>query len=225
MRFVFDPPPPSSLTIAGTDARFPVRRVFCVGRNYAEHAREMGNDPKTDPPLFFTKPADAVVDGGPAVAYPPGTENFHHEGEFVIALGKGGSNIAEADALECVFGFGVGVDLTKRDTQAAAKKAGAPWDAAKGFDQSGPVGALTRGPLPESARLWLKVNGETRQDASITDMIWSPREIIAALSRVWELKAGDLIFTGSPAGVSALSRGDVVTCGVDGAAELHFRIV
>lgn len=228
MRFVFNPPPHPSVALAGTDDRFPVRRIFCVGRNYADHAKEMGNDPKTDPPIFFTKPADAVVAAGADVAYPPGTENFHHEGEFVLALGKGGADIAEADALACVFAFGIGVDLTKRDTQAAAKKAGAPWDAAKGFDQSAPVGVLTpvsATPLPERARLWLNVNGEARQDADIADMIWKPREIIAALSRVWALKPGDLIFTGSPAGVSALARGDVITCGVDGAAELRFRIV
>ncbi len=225
MRFVFDPPSPPAVALAGMDARFPVRRIFCVGRNYADHAKEMGNDPKTDPPIFFTKPADAVADGD--VAYPPGTENLHHEGEFVLALGKGGANIAEADALACVFAFGVGVDLTKRDTQAEAKKAGAPWDAAKGFDHSAPVGVLTpvsAASLPDRARLWLAVNGETRQDADIADMIWSPREIIAALSRVWALKPGDLIFTGSPAGVSALQRGDVITCGVDGAAELRFSI-
>lgn len=224
MRFVFDPPSSPSVAIAGTDDRFPVRRIFCVGRNYAEHAKEMGNDPKSDPPIFFTKPADAVADSGAAIAYPPGTENLHHESELVIALGKGGVNIAEADALTHVFGFAAGVDLTKRDTQAAAKKAGAPWDAAKGFDFSAPVGALTKGALPARARLWLSVNGETRQDADIADMIWKPAEIIAGLSRVWELKAGDLIFTGSPAGVSALSRGDVVTCGVEGAAELRLTI-
>jgi fumarylpyruvate hydrolase len=224
MRFVFDPPSSPSVAIAGTDDRFPVRRIFCVGRNYAEHAKEMGNDPKSDPPIFFTKPADAVADSGAAIAYPPGTESLHHESELVIALGKGGVNIAEADALTHVFGFAAGVDLTKRDTQAAAKKAGAPWDAAKGFDFSAPVGALTKGALPASARLWLTVNGETRQDANTADMIWKPAEIIAALSGVWELKAGDLIFTGSPAGVSALSRGDVVICGVEGAAELRFTI-
>lgn len=227
MSYVFDPPPQPSAAVAGSSVRFPVRRIFCVGRNYADHVREMGNDPKCEPPIFFTKPADALVETGAAVPYPPGTDNLHHEGEFVLALAQGGANISEADALSCLFGFGVGVDLTKRDTQAAAKKGGAPWDAAKGFDYSAPVGALTRvadTPLPERARLWLSVNGEIRQDADIAEMIWKPREIIAALSRVWELKPGDLIFTGSPSGVSALVRGDRITCGVEGAAELSLTI-
>ncbi|MEZ5959121.1 MAG: fumarylacetoacetate hydrolase family protein [Hyphomonadaceae bacterium] len=227
MQFTFAPPQPPTVAIVGSDARFPVRRIFCVGRNYADHVREMGNDPKSEPPLFFTKPSDAVVESGAAIAYPSNTSNLHHEVELVIAIGAGGSNIAEAAAVNHIWGFGVGVDLTRRDRQAEAKKAGTPWDTAKGFDQSAPISALT--PVAASgditnARIWIKVNGETRQDANTHDMIWSVPEIIAALSRWWELKPGDLIFTGSPSGVAALNRGDSIECGVDGLAPLRFSI-
>lgn len=227
MSFVFSPPLQPSVAIAGSDARFPVRRIFCVGRNYADHVREMGNDPKSEPPLFFTKPADALVESGAVIAYPSNTSDFHHEIELVIAIGKGGANIAEASALEHVWGYGVGVDLTRRDRQAEAKKAGAPWDTAKGFDHSAPISALT--PVassgdPTNARIWIKVNGETRQDAKTSEMIWSIPEIIAALSNWWELKPGDLIFTGTPSGVSALNPGDVIEGGVDGLAPLSFSI-
>lgn len=215
-----------SAAIAGEANRFPVRRIFCVGRNYADHVREMGNDPKTEPPIFFTKPADALMQDGAAIAYPPQTANLHHEVELVIALASGGAAIDEGAALAHVFGYAVGVDLTKRDTQAAAKSAGAPWDAAKGFDQSAPIGAIVRAAGPLTAgRIWLSVNGAVRQGADLNEMIWKPAEIIAALSRVWELKGGDLIFTGSPAGVGALARGDSVRCGVEGVGELGFSIV
>jgi fumarylpyruvate hydrolase len=227
MTFAFSPPPQPSVAIAGSDSRFPVRRIFCVGRNYADHVREMGNDPKSEPPLFFSKPADAVVESGAVIAYPSHTSNLHHEVELVIAIGKGGSKIAEAAALDHVWGYAAGVDLTRRDRQAEAKKAGTPWDTAKGFDFSAPIGALT--PVSEvahtnGARIWLKVNGEARQDASTHDMIWSVPEIIAALSQWWELKPGDLIFTGSPSGVSALNPGDTIECGVEGLAPLSFSI-
>ncbi len=196
MSYVFDPPRPPSVAIAGSDSRFPVRRIFCVGRNYADHVREMGNDPKSEPPIFFTKPADAVVESGAAIPYPSHTDNFHHEVELVIALGRGGANIAEADAMACVWGYGVGVDLTRRDRQAEAKKGGTPWDTAKGFDLSAPISALTP----------------------------AAQEIIAGLSSWWELKPGDLIFTGSPEGVSALKRGDKIECGVEGLNGLNFSI-
>jgi fumarylpyruvate hydrolase len=227
MPFVISPPPQPSVAIAGSSDRFPVRRIFCVGRNYADHVREMGNDPKSEPPLFFTKPADAVVESGAVIAYPSNTSNLHHEVELVIAIGQGGSNIAEATALSHVWGYGVGVDLTRRDRQAEAKKAGTPWDTAKGFDHSAPVSALK--PVSETvqidrARIWIKINGETRQDANTHDMIWSIPEIIAALSDWWELKPGDLIFTGSPSGVSALNPGDEIECGVDGLETLRFSI-
>lgn len=227
MKLVIEAPIQPSAAVDGGDARFPVRRVFCVGRNYADHVREMGNDPKSEPPVFFTKPADAVVENGSAIPYPPYTANLHHEVELVVALGGGGADIKEDAALDCVWGYGVGVDLTRRDLQAEAKKAGAPWDAAKGFDKSAPMGAL----LPKAqagdmtrARIWLAVNGATRQDANTADMIWSVPEIIAALSRSWELRAGDLIFTGTPSGVGPLVAGDAVACGVEGLPELRFSM-
>ena len=227
MRYIFDPPPQPSVAIAGSDARFPVRRIFCVGRNYADHVREMGNDPKSEPPIFFTKPADAVVESGAVIPYPTVTSNFHHEVELVVAIGKGGAAIDAKDALSHVWGYAVGVDLTRRDLQNEAKKAGQPWDAAKGFDNSAPVGALTpvsqSGPM-KSARIWLSVNGERRQNANLEEMIWSVPEIIATLSRTWDLRAGDLIFTGTPSGVGPLKSGDAVACGVEGLAELSFTI-
>lgn len=227
MSFVFDPLSPPSVAIVGAAARFPVRRIFCVGRNYADHVREMGNDPRSEPPVFFTKPADAVVESGAAIAYPLNTSNLHHEVELVLALGGGGVNIAASNAAALIWGYGVGVDLTRRDRQAEAKQAGAPWDAAKAFDQSAPIGALT----PASAcgsmtagRIWLSVNGATKQDANLADMIWNPAEIVAALSRSWDLKAGDLVFTGTPAGVGPLIAGDTVECDVEGLAPLRFSI-
>lgn len=227
MTYVFQAPPQPSVAIAGSDLRFPVRRIFCVGRNYADHVREMGNDPKSEPPLFFTKPADAVAENGAAIPYATQTANLHHEVELVVALGQGGVNIAVGDALKHVWGYGVGVDLTRRDRQAEAKKAGTPWDVAKGFDQSAPVSALTpagKAGDVANARIWLSVNGEMRQDANTHEMIWSVPEIIAALSQWWELKAGDLIFTGSPQGVTALNPGDRIECGVERLAKLDFTI-
>jgi fumarylpyruvate hydrolase len=228
MRFIFDPPAQPSVAIAGSEARFPVRRIFCVGRNYADHVREMGNDPKSEPPIFFTKPADAVVENGAAIAYPLNTSNLHHEVELVVAIAKGGAEIDTAHALECVWGYGVGVDLTRRDRQNEAKNAGQPWDASKGFDDSAPVSALTpasawghRG----AARISLAVNGATKQDADIAEMIWSVPEVIAALSRSWALKAGDLIFTGTPSGVGPLAVGDAVRAEIEGLAALTFSIV
>lgn len=226
MTFVFDPPPPASVAIADADARFPVRRIFCVGRNYADHVREMGNDPKSEPPVFFTKPADAVVDSGAAIAYAQNTADLHYEVELVVALGKGGREIAADAALTHVWGYGVGVDLTRRDRQGEMKKAGAPWDIGKAFDQSAPVGPLVQaGAHPTQGRIWLSVNGVVKQDGDLGQLIWSVPEIIAALSRSWELRAGDLIFTGTPAGVGPLQRGDAVACGVEGLPELRFTIV
>ena len=227
MRYILEPPSPPSVAIAGSDARFPVRRIFCVGRNYADHVREMGNDPKSEPPIFFTKPADAVVDSGAVIAYPTLTSNFHHEVELVVAIGKGGAGIGADAALDHVWGYAVGVDLTRRDLQNEAKRLGQPWDAAKGFDSSAPVGALTpvsASGRPGNARIWLSVNGAIKQDANLEDMIWSAPEIVATLSRAWELRAGDLIFTGTPSGVSALKPGDVVKAGIDGLAPLTLAI-
>ncbi|WP_395646486.1 fumarylacetoacetate hydrolase family protein [Terricaulis sp.] len=225
MGYVFDPPKQASVALAGSDKRFPVRRIFCVGRNYADHVREMGNDPKSEPPIFFTKPADAVVDSGAAIAYPQNTSNFHHEVELVVALGKGGKDIAEKDAMACVWGYAVGVDLTRRDRQAEAKQGGQPWDVAKAFDSSAPCGALTQmNAPPASARIRLSVNDAVKQDANISEMIWTVPEIIAALSKSWELKAGDLIFTGTPSGVSALKAGDAVVAEIEGLEALRFTI-
>jgi fumarylpyruvate hydrolase len=213
-----------SAAIAGTTARFPVHRIYCVGRNYGAHVREMGNDPKAEPPVFFMKPADAVVDTGAAVPYPPRTSDFHHEVELVVAIGDGGADIAAADALAHVFGYAVGNDLTRRDLQNELKAHGRPWDVSKGFDHSAPVapirraephGHVTRG------RIWLSVNGEQRQSADITDMIWTVPQIVAELSSFFRLEPGDLIFTGTPAGVGPLKRGDRVECGIDGLETLR----
>jgi fumarylpyruvate hydrolase len=226
MIYAFEPPLQPSVAIAGSDARFPVRRIFCVGRNYAEHVRELGNDPN-EQPLFFTTPADAVVENGAAITYPANTADWHHEVELVIAIGKSGENIAESAALDHAWGYGVGVDLTLRDRQSDAKKGGKPWDVAKAGDNSAPISALT--PVgasghPSAARIWLSVNGETRQDANTEQMIWTAPAIISALSRIWTLRPGDLIFTGSPAGVGALQRGDAIACGVEGLSELRFSV-
>ncbi len=224
MTYVFEPPVQASVAVLDSEGRFPVRRIFCVGRNYADHVREMGNDPKSEPPIFFTKPADAVVESGADIAYATNTANLHYEVELVLAIGAGGADIAESDAAQHVWGYAVGVDLTRRDRQAEAKKGGAPWDTAKAFDQSAPISAITRTPPAADARIWLAVNGDTKQDARLGDMIWSVPEIIAHLSRSWMLQPGDLIFTGTPAGVGPIVAGDVVTCGVNGLPELSFKI-
>lgn len=227
MTYVFEPPRQAAADLLGSDAKFPVRRIFCVGRNYADHVREMGNDPKSEPPIFFTKPADALVSDGAAIRYAANTSNLHFEVELVIAIGKGGENIAESAALDHVWGYAVGVDLTRRDRQAEAKKAGAPWDAAKAFDESAPLGALApvaNGKHPHTARIWLKVNGETKQDANTSEMIWSCAEIISTLSRAWALRPGDLIYTGTPSGVGPIVPGDRIECAVDGLPPLRFSI-
>ncbi len=227
MNYVIDPPIQPSVAVSGSSARFAVRRIFCVGRNYADHVREMGNDPKSEPPIFFTKPADAVVDSGAVIAYPLNTVNFHHEVELVVAIGLGGCAIEQSAALDHVWGYGVGVDLTRRDRQAEAKKGGQPWDVAKAFDQSAPCSALTPVSVsghPAKARISLAVNGATKQNADIAEMIWSVAEIIAALSRSWMLRPGDLIFTGTPSGVGPLVAGDAVRAEIDGLAPLSFSI-
>ncbi|WP_414439300.1 fumarylacetoacetate hydrolase family protein [Burkholderia sp. 22PA0106] len=225
--FVVPLPTPASVAVAGSTARFPLRRVFCVGRNYAEHAREMGADPTREPPFFFAKPADAVIPAEGTVPYPTLTSDLHHEIELVIAVGKGGSHIAAAEALGHIWGYGVGVDLTRRDLQAEAKKLGRPWDWAKGFDASGPVSPLHAAAdigHPQTGRIWLAVNGETRQQGDLSDLIWPIADIIAYVSQAIELQPGDLIFTGTPAGVGALQPGDRVSGGVDGVATFEFTI-
>jgi fumarylpyruvate hydrolase len=199
-----------TIAIAQSNQRFPVRRIYCVGLNYADHAREMGNDPQRHPPFFFGKPADAVVGSGAHLSYPPKTAELHHEVELVVALRQGGSNIPAADAASLIFGYAVGIYLTRRDLQAEAKKAGRPWDMGKGFDHSAPIGALATGVPPALGAISLTVDGKVRQSGDLQDMIWSVAEIIAALSTYIEVAAGDLIFTGTPSGVGPIQRGETV---------------
>jgi fumarylpyruvate hydrolase len=225
--YAFAPPMQASLAIKGSDARFPVRRIFCVGRNYEAHAIEMGKDPTREAPFFFTKPADAVVDTLCTVPYPPLTENLHYEIELIIAIGKGGSDIAEDDVMDHVWGASVGIDLTRRDLQNEAKTMGRPWDWGKAFDHSAPIAPIVPiadVPSVETGRIWLAVNGETKQDADLADLIWSVREHVSILSRSMTLAPGDIIMTGTPAGVGAIVAGDVVTGGVDGIGTLEVTI-
>jgi fumarylpyruvate hydrolase len=224
--YVFPPPPRPSLGIAGTEQRFPVHRVYCVGRNYAAHAREMGGDPEREAPFFFCKPADAVTQSG-IVAYPPRTADLQHEVELVVAIGREGREIAVAEALDFVFGYAVGLDLTRRDLQARAKRAGRPWDTAKGFDESAPVSNIQPAAAiahPVSGRIELRVNDELRQSGDLADMIWSVPEVIAELSTYFELRPGDLVFTGTPKGVAALRQGDRVEATVEAVGRLSIRL-
>jgi fumarylpyruvate hydrolase len=228
MSFVIPPGPQPSIEVADTDERFPVHRIYCVGRNYAKHAREMGMDPDREPPFFFSKPADAVVANGTPVPYPSRSVNLHHEIELVVAIGTGGSDIPLDNALAHVYGYAVGLDLTRRDLQFAARDQGRPWDVSKGFDHSAPVSAIRPvGEMghPEQGAIWLEVNGETRQRANLSEMIWSVPEIVAELSTYFELRPGDLIFTGTPEGVGALQRGDSLVGGIDGLETLRVTIV
>lgn len=218
MTYLFPPLPVTAVDIQGRAEKFPVRRIFCVGRNFAAHAREMGQNVR-DPPFFFTKPVDALVPNGATIAFPPRTNNLHHEVELVAALGKGGTNIPVATALEHVFGYAVGNDLTRRDLQFEMRDKGRPWDIAKAFDHSAPITAIhpaTQIGHPSSGRLWLKVNGELRQEGDLKDLIWSVPEIIAELSALFELAPGDLIYTGTPGGVAPLQPGDRIECSVEG---------
>lgn len=212
---VFPALPTVTLPVTGRQERFPVRRIFCVGRNYAEHTREMGGEPEKEAPFFFTKPGDAVVESGSRIPYPMATANLHHEGELVVAIGKSGAMVAEEDAPNLIWGHAAGNDLTRRDLQAEAKATRRPWDMAKGFDKSAVVGAIRPGALPD-AGLRCLVNGAPRQEARLSDMIWTPAAIIAALSRLVSLSPGDLIFTGTPAGVGPLNRGDTCKVEIDG---------
>jgi fumarylpyruvate hydrolase len=226
MSYVITAPLAPSVEVRGTRDRFPVRRIFCVGRNYAAHAREMGNDDR-EPPFFFTKPADAVVASGSSVPYALRTSNFHHEAELVVALGSGGANVPVAKANSLVYGYAVGIDLTRRDLQSDARDHGRPWDTSKGFDRSAPIGAIrpvSAGGILESARITLSVNGKVRQDANIAEMTWKVPEIIAELSTLFEIAAGDLIYTGTPAGVGPLVRGDSVEAAIEGLDPVSIRI-
>lgn len=224
--FAFPPPAIPSVAIAGSTQRFPVHRIYCVGRNYAEHVREMGGDTAREAPVFFTKPADAVMANDTAIPYPPRTSNLHHEIELVIAIGRGGRDIHKDRALEHVFGYAVGNDLTRRDLQAASKQKGLPWDTSKGFDCSAPVSAIrpaSQGHLSQG-RIWLTVNGQKRQESDLAEMIWTVPEMLAELSTLFELKPGDLVFTGTPAGVGALKPGDRIEGGIDGLEVLRNTI-
>lgn len=225
--YVIAPPPQAAVPVAG-GGLFPVRRIYCVGRNYAEHAREMGHDPNAEPPFFFSKPADAVVTGGADVPYPPETQNLHHEIELVAAIGTGGKTIAVGDAMRHVWGYAVGIDLTRRDLQAWAKKGAKPWEVAKGFDHSAPIGTMVRAEMvatPLRGAIELRVNGETRQSADIADMTWDLPHVIAELSKYFELFPGDLIMTGTPAGVGPVVAGDRLEGSIAGIGTVECRIV
>jgi fumarylpyruvate hydrolase len=225
--YVVAPPPVIVVPVAGGGV-FPVRRVFCVGRNYAAHAREMGGDPTREPPFFFTKPADALVTGGADAPYPAATANLHHEMELVVAVGKGGAEIPVANALDHVFGYAAGLDLTRRDLQDEAKAARRPWDMSKGFDASAPIGVIAPAAAighPASGRIALRVNGAMRQTGDLADQIWPVPDIVAALSRLVRLAPGDLIFTGTPEGVGTLERGDVAEGEIEGVGKVEVRIV
>ena len=227
MTYALAPHAIPSVPVAGTDLRFPVHRIHCIGRNYTDHAKEMGAEVDRSQPIFFSKPADAIVIDGD-VPYPMATSDLHHEVEMVVALATGGREIAVGSALTHVYGYGVGLDLTRRDLQAAAKKKGNPWDTAKGFDCSAPLSSLHRASVtghPTRARLSLHVNGELRQQADIADMLFSVAEIIHELSKYYELQSGDLIYTGTPAGVAALQRGDRFFAELGGIATLEGDIV
>jgi len=227
MPYVFPPPPRVTVAVAGSYALFPVRRVYCVGRNYADHAAEMGADTR-EPPFFFSKPADALVSGGGDVRYPPATSDLQHEVELVVALAQGGSKVLPEQALDWVYGYAVGIDLTRRDLQQRAKAKGQPWDMSKGFDQSAPIAAIH--PVaavghPTRGVIWLEVNGNRRQQGDLAQMSWRVCEVIANLSTYVALAPGDLIFTGTPAGVSTVVRGDVLTAGVSDLDTFSVRLV
>lgn len=225
-RYVFDPPARAAVPVLGEDALFPVRRILCVGRNYAAHRREMGGGDDPDPPFFFAKPADALAPAGVDIPYPPLTQNLHHEMELVVALGAGGENVSASEALPLIFGYAAGVDLTRRDLQNASRDKGQPWEAGKAFDLSAPISGIRRwSGAPPQGRIRLSVNGQVKQDAVTADMIWGVPAIIAEASRLWRLAAGDLIFTGTPEGVGPLVKGDRVEGEVEGVGSLSFRIL
>jgi len=232
MTYVFAPPAPVGVPVVGCQDRFPVRRVYCVGRNYADHAREMGFDPDREPPFFFCKPADAVVpaEAGATIdiAYPPETTNYHHEIELVVAIGKGGSNIAEDAAMQHVWGYAVGLDMTRRDLQFKMRDVGRPWELGKAGDAGAPIAPLTRatdaGDVSRAA-IWLDVNGQTRQRSDTSKLIWSVAETIAYLSKYFRLEPGDLIYTGTPDGVGPVVPGDVLQGGIQGLEPLRVRVV
>jgi fumarylpyruvate hydrolase len=225
--YLFTPPRQPAVKVQGEERLFPVRRIFCVGRNYADHAREMGADPTRELPFFFCKPADALVADGSTIPYPPQTRDLQHEIELVVAIGKGGSNIGREEALAHVFGYGVGIDLTRRDLQQEAKDKKRPWDWGKGFDNSAPISALRKVSdigHPSSGRIYITVNGAVKQDGDLSQLIWPVADVIAFISQSMRLEAGDLIYTGTPAGVGAVQPGDLLKGEVVGVAGLTVTI-
>ncbi|MBK1621949.1 fumarylacetoacetate hydrolase family protein [Afifella marina] len=225
--FVFPPPPTLGVPVATSAANFPVRRIFCVGRNYADHAREMGAEVDREAPFYFTKPAEAVALSGTTIAYPPGTQDCHYEGEFVVALGGSAFQVSADEAMGCVFGYAAGIDLTRRDLQGAAKAKGRPWDLGKAFENSALIATIAPvsdfGAIGEQT-LTTRVNGEVRQQARLSDMVWSVPELIAHLSRYYHLKPGDLLYTGTPAGVGAVKPDDKLSVKIEGLDELDIAI-
>ncbi|AUT66733.1 fumarylacetoacetate hydrolase family protein [Paraburkholderia terrae] len=231
MEFIFPPEAPVAIPVADTDARFAVRRVYCVGRNYAAHAREMGFDPDREPPFFFCKPADAVVpvEYGETLEldYPSQTVNYHYEAELVAVIGKSGKDIVLADALNHIWGYAVGLDMTRRDLQMKMREMGRPWEIGKAFDRSAPIGPIHPASVVghlEQAALWLEVDGETKQKSDVSHLIWSVAETVAHLSRYFQLEPGDVIFTGTPDGVGAVKRGDTMTVGIEGLGEISASV-
>ena len=225
--YVFPPAPTPSVAVTDASEMFPVRRIFCVGRNYADHAREMGSDPDREPPFFFTKPADAVVADGSEIPYPPETRNYHYEVELVVAIGRDGFRVAPEQALEMVYGYAVGLDMTRRDLQNRAKETGRPWDWGKAFDQSAPCGAIqtvSRAGHPTTGAITLLVNGVLRQSGDIGDLIWSVADVISIISQSMALKPGDLIYTGTPAGVGPVAAGDRLVGAIAGVGSLSVSI-
>jgi len=226
MSLLFQPQAPV-LAPTNTGDEFPVRRIFCVGRNYAAHAREMGRDPDREPPFFFTAWAETVVLDGTTIAYPSKTENFHYEAELVVAVGKGGRNIAVEDALDHVWGYATGLDMTRRDLQLEARAQGRPWDTGKNVEQSSPLGLIHNageGFDPEHGKIELTVNGEVKQTADLADLIWPVADIVSYLSGLWEIQPGDLIYTGTPAGVGAVVEGDAMVVTIDGLTPLNIKV-
>ncbi|MCW9033207.1 MAG: fumarylacetoacetate hydrolase family protein [Rhodospirillales bacterium] len=226
--YVFPPHDPVTLPVRGSDKLFPVRRVYCVARNYEAHAVEMGHDPNKEPPFFFQKNPENICKPGTNFPYPSQSKDVHHEIELVVALAKGGKNIPQAEALEYVYGYGIGLDMTLRDIQGTAKKAGRPWESAKAFDHSAPCSEIIPANTishPRKGKIWLDVNGTQTQEGNLNQLIWKVPEIIAYLSAQFALSAGDLIFTGTPSGVGAINTGDQLVGGVDGVGEISVKVV
>jgi len=227
MSYVITAPQQATLPVRGTEDTFPIHRIYCVGRNYAAHAREMGHDPDREPPFFFQKNPDTIVPDGGDFPYPDKSEDVHFEMELVVALSKGGKDIAESEAMDCVYGYAVGLDMTRRDLQGEAKKMGRPWDVGKAFDYAAPCGEIVPASEcghPEDARIWLEVNGEVRQDGNINQLIWNIPETISYLSGLFTLAPGDLIYSGTPSGVGAIVRGDVMHGTVEGIGEITINV-